>query len=189
MAGWLDQGLVINATALYITSTTPIDAGSSAAESVDNAADLVGRDVDITLPAVQYKTTTANVMGDMEVPIFGQLEDMVLTIHPHGLSAKSLAKLAEPGAKQLEIRWAQQWIDEGANQTLEAGKAYITAAPKVLAPELSLTAGNAAEYDLSYTVTKYKLVVGDTEVCDIDRISGVVKVNGVSDSKNPYSII
>jgi hypothetical protein len=128
-------------------------------------------------------------MGDMEVPIFGQLENMVLTIHPHGLSAKSVAKLTTPGAKQLEIWWAQQWIDQAANQTLEAGKAYITGTPQILMPELGLTAGNAAEFDVPFIVTKYKLVVGDTELCDIDRISGTVKVNGVEDSKNPYSII
>jgi len=189
MAGWLDQGLVINATAVYLTSTTPIEAGSTAAESVDNAAELLCRDSDVTLPAVRYKTTTANIMGDIEVPIFGQIENMLLTIHHHGFRAESMAKLCEPGAKQLEIKWAQQWINEAASQTLEAGTAYITGTSQELAPELALVAGNAAEHDTTFIVTKYKLVVGGVERIDVDRLSGIIKVNGVSDSRNPYSII
>ena len=175
---WVDQNLTVNGCTVYDYEKKPVNGE----EEVQAGAGAVMRDQTFTLPGVTPKTTTASLHGDMTVPIIGQYEDMEAILHYVGV-ASELAGLLKPGRHNLTVYWADQWIDEQADQALHGGVAYLTCTPKVLMPQIALNMGEAISFDIPYTVTAYKLFLqdedgnqGDDPIIEVDRLSGIFKV-------------
>ena len=77
--------------------------GAVLANTVYKDGELVGREVTVTLPNVNFVTAEHKAMGTVELPMLGQLEAMEAAVTKKGYD-KGLAKLAQPAAQNLEFR-------------------------------------------------------------------------------------
>lgn len=164
MGIWLDQNLTINANTLY-------------ANKIGGTQELVGKDAQITLPAVRNQTTDAALMGTFTVPILAQLENMEATIHHIGVVSR-IASLLGQESIELEMRWIQQVMTSDAAQKAVSGRAYITGYPQTVMPEIDIQPGQSVDLEMVYTVSKYKLVVEGEVLCNIDRVASILEIGG-----------
>lgn len=169
MGIWLDQNLTINANTLY-------------ANRIGEEQQLVGKDAQVTLPAVRNMTTDASLMGTFTVPILAQIENMDFTVHHIGV-VKRITSLLGQESIELEARWVQQIMSENAAQGTMAGKAFITGFPQTVVPEINVQPGQPVDLEIVYTVSKYKLVIDGEVLCNIDRIAGILQIG----DKNYYN--
>lgn len=161
---WIDQNLTVNANTLY-------------ANRIGDPQEFVGKDAQITLPSVTNMTTDANLMGNYKVPILGQIENMETAIHHIGVAYR-IKNLLGQESIELEARFVQQLMTSDAAQKTSSGKAYMTAVPQTVLPEISIQPGQPIDLEMVYTVTKYKLVIDGEVLCNIDRVAGILEIGG-----------
>lgn len=148
---------------------------------------LVARDVTLTLPTVTLKTAEHNAMGTIELPMLGQIEAMEASVTKKGYDPE-LARLAQPEAMDLEFRFVQDDISSDSSSTPEGCKAFMRAVPKVL-PGSDLDPGSVGDTQITFAVTRYQLFVGGLEVCLIDQLKGIQRINGTDYAKNINSLL
>jgi P2 family phage contractile tail tube protein len=165
MAGlWLDQNLTVNANSVY-------------ANSIGGKQEMVGKNVEVSLPEVKSKTVDAEAMGTLTVPVIGQLENMEMSIHHIGAD-HGLSKMLAQETMELEIRWIDQVMKDNGTQVTVGCKAFITANPQVAVPQISVKPGEAIDVEVTYTVTAYKLVRDGEVLWDINRLAGKYIIGG-----------
>ena len=96
---WLDQNLTVNANTVYVNT-------------VGGDQELVGKDVEISLPEIKNKTVDATAMGTISVPVISQFDNMEAKIHHIGVDL-GLAKMLAQETLEIEIRWVEQIMKEG----------------------------------------------------------------------------
>ncbi len=166
MAGlWLDQHLTVNANTVY-------------SNKIGEQQELVGKNVEIALPEVSSKTTDAEAMGTLTVPVLGQFENMEMTIHHIGVDY-GLAKMLSQETLEIEIRWADQVMKEDGSQSTVGCKAFITAFPNKVVPQITVKPGEAVDVEIPYTVTGYKMVADGKVLWDINRLTQKFVINDV----------
>ncbi|MDO5574435.1 MAG: phage major tail tube protein [bacterium] len=158
--------------------------GAINGDTVYNEGTLVAKDVKITLPEVTPATTEAKAMGTMELPMRGQIESMESSITRIGVDM-GLAKLMTMDSKTIEVRWAQEVTKADGSTNIEGCKAFLRCVPKVLMPGMDIEPGGSVETEIPLAVTRYQLYIGGQEVCCIDRLSQICRING----KDYYSEI
>lgn len=147
------------------------------ADTVYVLGKLVARNVTVTLPEVTHLLGTVNTaLGEQEIPLYGLTESMEATITKIGADM-GLAKLCELKSQTYEFRFIQQVTR--TNGKIEAGgcRAYIRGVPKVV-PALEINPGDAVECELPIAVTRYQLFVEGEEVCLVDKLAGICRING-----------
>ena len=149
--------------------------------------ELAARDVTVTLPSVNFLTAEHNAMGTMDLPIRSQIEAMEAAVTKKGYDAH-LAKLAMPEACDLEVRFVQSVIDADNTSKPEGCKAFMRAVPKTL-PGSDLETGSVGEPQITYAVSRYQLFVGGKEICLIDRLKGIMRINGKDYAKETNSLL
>ena len=161
--------------------------GAVLADTVYSDGELVAKDVTVTLPSVNYMTAEHKAMGTIELPMLGQIEAMEASVTKKGYDA-GLATLAQPTAKNLEIRFVQDVITaEGVSQP-EGCKAFLRAVPKTL-PGSDLEPGATGDTQVTFAVTRYQLIVGGKELCLVDQLKGIQRINGKDYAKSINSLL
>lgn len=148
---------------------------------------LVAKDAAVTLPEVTPITADIQAMGTMSLPMWQLLEDMELAITKIGID-KGMSKMLKPEALAVEIRWAQPDIDANASQKNVGCKAFIKAIPKII-PGTEFAVGEATENEVTMMVTRYQVFVNGEELWLIDRLAGIVRVDGSDYSSGVNSLL
>lgn len=161
--------------------------GAVLANTVYKDGVLVAKDVSLTLPSINYATAEHNAMGKIELPMLGQLEAMEATVTKKGYD-KELASLAKPEAMSLEFRFVQDSIGADNKSTQEGCKVFMRAVPKTL-PGADLEPGAVGETEITFAVTRYQLFVGGEELCLIDQLNGIQRINGTDYAKSINSLL
>lgn len=161
--------------------------GAVLADTVYKDGDLCARDVTVTLPSVTYLTAEHKAMGTVELPMLGQIEAMEAAVTKKGYDV-GLAKLAQPEAQNLEFRFVQDVIGSDNVSKPEGCKAFMRAVPKTL-PGSDLEPGAVGDTQITYAVTRYQLIVGGKEICLIDQLKGIQRINGKDYAKSINSLL
>lgn len=148
---------------------------------------LVAKDVTLTLPSVNYVTAEHNAMGKIELPMLGQIEAMEASVTKKGYDS-GLAKLAMPEAMSLEFRFVQDSIGSDNVATQEGCRVFMRAVPKTL-PGSDLEPGAVGDTQITFAVTRYQLFVGGEEICLIDQLNGIQRINGTDYAKSINSLL
>lgn len=149
--------------------------------------ELVAKDCVVTLPTVTLKTAEHSALGTIELPMLGQIDAMEASVTKKGYD-EALANLAMPEAMNLEFRFVQQVISSDNTSKEEGCKAFMRAVPKTL-PGSDLEPGSVGDTQITFAVTRYRLVVGGKEVCLIDQLNGIQRINGTDYAKNIQSLL
>lgn len=151
-------------------------AGPVLANSVYSGSTLVGRDATCTLPSITFQTSEFNAMGKMALPLAGMIEQMELSITKAGFDL-GMVNLMTPGSKSIELRWVGDTLKADGSSKKVAYKAFFVATPLGI-PGIGLTPGEVGDNELTFAVTRYRLIRDGVEVLLIDRLAGIFKVNG-----------
>lgn len=161
--------------------------GAILGSSVYKDGVLVARDITITLPDVSFATAEHKAMGTLELPMLGQLETMEASVTKTGYDS-GLAQLAQPEAQNLEFRFVQDVIGSDNVSKPEGCKAFMRCVPKIL-PGGDLEPGSKTEQQITFAVSRYQLIVGGLEICLIDQLKGILKINGKDYANSVYSLL
>ena len=161
--------------------------GAVLANTVYKDGILVAKDVNLTLPSVNYLTAEHNAMGKIELPMIGQIEAMEASVTKKGYDS-GLANLAKPEAINLEFRFVQDVIGSDNVSKPEGCKVFMRATPKTL-PGSDLEPGVVGDTQISFAVTRYQLIVGGEEICMIDQLKGIQRIYGKDYAKNITSLL
>jgi P2 family phage contractile tail tube protein len=161
--------------------------GAVLADTVYRDGELVAKDVVVTLPTVTYLTAEHNALGKIELPMLGQIEAMEASVTKKGYDT-GLAKLAQPEAMNLEFRFVQDVIGADNVAKPEGCKAFMRCVAKTL-PGSDLEPGAVGDTQVTFSVTRYQLIVGGEEICLIDQLAGQQKINGKDYAKSINSLL
>lgn len=150
--------------------------GPVVADTVYSEGKLVARDVSITLPEVNAKTTDVSAMGTLTMPIWQLIDHMEATVTKVGLD-NGFRRLITPQMKPLEFRFPQQVTDQAGNSKTVSCKAFIRGIPTKI-PGVGVNVAEAMEGEIPIAVTRYALYVDGEEYVMIDRLAGVIRIDG-----------
>lgn len=150
---------------------------------------LKARNTTITLPEVTHVLATIKTaLGEHEVPLYGLIESMESTIKKIGADY-GLASMLAMRQQTYEFRWAQQVSKtDGTNET-QGCKAFIRGIPKVAVPSIEVSVGEAVELEIPLSVSRYQLFVNGKELCLIDKIAGICRIDGVDYASSLDSLL
>ena len=161
--------------------------GAILADTVYVDGELVGKELTVTLPDVSFATAEHKAMGTLELPMLGQMEAMEASVTKTGYD-KGVAILAAPEAKNLEFRFVHDSINIDNVVTPEGCKAFMRGVPKIL-PGGDLEPGSKTEQQITFAVSRYQLIVGGFEICLIDKLKNILRINGKDYAKSINSLL
>lgn len=150
--------------------------GAVIADTVYLNGVLVGRDVEITLPAVEYATIDLAAMGTYSKPIPQLIEHMEASfgkIDP-GLWCENVNGAGE---NNIECRWAQDITTPNGGTRTIGLKAFLRGESANI-PEIGVVVGEASEPQNNVGLSKYAVFRDGKELFYIDRWAGVNRVGG-----------
>ena len=103
--------------------------GPIVADTVYVDGKLVAKDVAFTLPEVSPKTSTFAAMGDVEMPVPGNINAMEATITKIGVD-KGLGSMVKLQSKILEIRFVHDVKKGDGTTKVEGCKAFMRCTPR-----------------------------------------------------------
>lgn len=137
---------------------------------------LVARDVAATLPEVTPLTADVQATGTLTLPIWQLLENLELAITKIGQDS-GLRSMITPEAMAIELRFVQDVTGSDGNTKQVGCKAFIRGIPSKI-PGIGIEIGSASENECTYNCTRYQLYVDGEEMFLIDRLAGIVRING-----------
>ena len=159
MSKWLDIKSAVVADTVY----------------ADNV--LVAKDVSFTLPGLEFLTADVQAMGNMSVPLIGLIENMELAITKIGID-RGLSRMNRLKKQNFEFRWVQNVVKSDGSTSTEGCKAFVRTMPGSV-PETGVEVGSASEMENTYNVTRMQVYVAGAEVLCVDRLSQILRIDGV----------
>lgn len=150
--------------------------GPVVADTVYCENKLVARDVSATLPEVTATTADVQAMGALSLPVWQLVEHMETAITKIGVDL-GFASLIKPDMKTIELRWVQTVTDATGNTRNVGCKAFIKGIPNKI-PGVGLEIGAAIEGEITLATTRYNLFVDGNEICLVDKLAGICRING-----------
>ena len=157
MAKWLDIKGPVVADTVYADST------------------LVAKDVAFTLPGIEFLTADVQAMGNMTVPLIGLLENMELSITKIGV---------DNGLRRMNRLESRARVPLGSEcrkirriHRNRGCKAFVRTMPGSF-PELGVEVGSATEAENTYNVTRLQIYANGVEICCVDRLAQILRING-----------
>ena len=132
--------------------------------------------VEITVPEVEFTTIEVEGLGKIEVPNYASIEQLDLSLKYNGTSEKDV-KFVTPGLNTLEFRFVDGFIGENGKTINKGCKLFAKGYPKTI-PSLSVVKGEQSEKEVTYSVTRMQLMVAGKEIYLIDKLAGIVKIDG-----------
>lgn len=161
--------------------------GPVVADTVYYGDTLVARDVSVTLPEVAPQTADLVAMGTLSMPIWQLIDHMEAAITKIGIDM-GLRSLITPAMKMFEFRWVQTVTDADGVTKNVGCKAFIKGIPNKI-PGIGLEVGSVSENEVTIAVTRYLLNVDGKEMFLIDRLAGIVRVNGTDYAASIVSML
>lgn len=152
---------------------------------VDNQ--LVAKDVAFTLPGLEFLTADVQAMGNMTVPLIGLLENMELAITKIGID-KGFSRMNRLQKQNIEFRWVQNVVKSDGSVGTEGCKAFVRTLPGSL-PETGVEVGSPSEMENTYNVTRMQVYANGEEVLCVDRLSQILRVDGVDYMKKINNLL
>lgn len=150
--------------------------GPVVADTVYDGGQLVAKDTAFTLSGIELLTADVQAMGNMSVPLIGLIENMQATITKIGMD-KGLGRMNRLEKHNLEFRWVQNVVKADGSETVEGCKAFVRTMPGS-SPELSPEVGSALEGETVYNVTRMQIYIGSYELCCVDRLNQILRIDG-----------
>lgn len=166
------KNITVNATSIYVTDMGAADEDGAATPQ------KVGEDVEVTLPEIKAITTTASAMGDFDVPVIGQLENMEFKLHHTGVDA-NMTKLLKQKVLDIEVRFVQQVFNDDGTSSVIGCKAMLKVFPVNIAPEIGVKKGEVSDNEIAYGVIKYQMFCNGEELWNVDRLNHKLVIDGV----------
>lgn len=136
----------------------------------------VTMDAEITLPSIEHPTQTMQAMGDTDIVDQTRVNSMTTQISVEtGVQA---AKLFGYGVQNYVIRWAQELKQANGNFRLVPFIAYISGTPQSSGGE-QVSPGNNTTTQVTINTLKYRLLSDGKEIKFVDKLAGVLRINGV----------
>ena len=151
---------------------------------IDNL--LVAEDVTVSLPEIALQTVDLKAMGTMSVPI-PLTDDIEATITRIGFD-KGFAKALALKPMKFECRFAQNIVKQNGTTKVIGIKAFITGTPKTI-PGGDIEPGATFEGAIPISVKRYQLIVDGKEQTLIDKVQGILKINGHDYAKDISAVI
>ncbi|TCZ73055.1 phage tail protein [Paenibacillus albiflavus] len=136
---------------------------------------------DLQLPSIEKLTDTikgAGIMGEIDMPTFGQLGSMTLTVNNRADNPQ-YSMLSRPGEIKFEIAWVVDVFNSNDVKVgLQQNKVFITAVSKKYDMgklEVNSGADGSSEFEVYYL----RKIVDGKEVLLIDKFNYKYVVNGV----------
>lgn len=154
--------------------------GPVTADTTYVSGKLVARNTTVTLPEVKHvMATIQSALGEHEIPLQGLVEALEATIGKIGVD-EGLAAMLTMEAKTYEFRWVQQVTSTDGTSSVEGCKAFIRGIPKVAVPAIEVAPGESVEMEVPLSVSRYQLIVNGKEIVLIDKMAGILSINGVN---------
>lgn len=133
-------------------------------------------DAEVTLPQIVHPSYTMQCMGDMELADQTRVNAMTTGINCELSVIHS--KLLGKGVQSYVIRWAQEVKRDNGVFDLVPFVAYISGIPR---EDVSATVrpGESTTGTINIDTVKFRLVEDGTEIRYVDRLAGILKINGV----------
>lgn len=148
---------------------------------------MVARDVGITLPEITPQTAELKALGTLTMPMWSLLDNLEMTITKIGIDM-GLRSMITPKPLPMEARWIQA-VTDAAGITREVGcKAFVRGIPTKV-PGFGLTPGETTEAECTYTLYRYQLIVDGAELLLIDKLAGIVRINGQDYTAGIHSML
>ena len=149
-------------------------------EIYDDGVDLMGV-AKVKLPAITYPCVTiagAGMMGNMEVPMYGMVDNMTMDINWLSHTGDAV-RLAAPKKHQLDLRVVEEfWDVEGAEERVQPNKYVVLVRPKTMDPG-TVTPMSAADASGQYAVYYYAAYRDSEQLWEIDKRSMKCVILGV----------
>lgn len=136
---------------------------------------------DLQLPSIEKMTDTlkgSGIMGEIDLPTFGQVGSMTLTINNRADSAQ-YAMLSRPGEIKFEVIWAVDVFDSSNVKVgIQQHKAFMSGVNKKYDPgkvEIGAGSDGSSEFEIYY----FRKIVDGKEVLLVDKLNYKYVVNGV----------
>ena len=161
--------------------------GAVVADTVYVENKLVARDVSITLPEVTPMMVDVEATGTMSLPLWQRLENLEYSITKIGFDM-GLASMLATKSTQIEVRFVQDVTDANGATRQVGCKAFLKGVASSI-PGFELTPGEASENEITYSALRYNLFIDGKEICLIDRLASIVRINGVDYTKIMNSLL
>lgn len=161
--------------------------GPVVADTVYADGTLVAKDTTFTLPGIEFMTADVQAMGNMSVPLIGLLENMELAITKIGID-KGLSRMNRLKKQNFEFRWVQNVVKSDGSTSVEGCKAFVRTMPGSF-PETGVEVGSAPEQENTYNVTRVQIYANGVEMVCVDRLSQILRVDGVDYMKTINNLL
>ena len=148
--------------------------------------EVVAEDVKFTLPEVTFQTVEHQALGKIEVPI--PLTDAMEAGVTYIGFNKGLYKMLGLESNTFEFRFVQNETKKSGEQKNIGCKAFIKGIAKGI-PGGDLEIGSSFEGAITIAVMRYQLYVDGKEVVLVDKLKGILKINGKDYAKEINSLI
>lgn len=135
----------------------------------------------VQLPAIAFTCVTisgSGMMGNMEVPLYGMVDNMTTTINwltPHGDAVKLMA----PRKHQLDMRVAEEYWDvEQAEEGIWADRYVMIVRPKTTTPG-TVAPMTAADASGEYVVYYFAAYRNGEQLWEVDKRNMKCVIGGV----------
>lgn len=149
-------------------------------EIYEDSVNLLGV-AKVQLPSIAFPCVSisgAGMMGNMEVPLYGMVDSMSVTINwltPHG----DAVRLMSPKKHQLDMRVAEEfWDVEQAEVGVWADKYVMIVRPKSTAPG-TVAPMSAADPSSEYAVYYFAAYRDGEQLWEVDKRSMKCVIGGV----------
>lgn len=132
-------------------------------------------DAEVTLPSIEHPTSTIQAMGDTDIVDQTRVNSMTTNISCE--TGVLSAKLFGYGVQNYVIRFAQEMKEASGNFRLVPFVAYVSGTVQSDGGD-QLTPGNNTTKQLTINTLKYRLLCDGQEIKYIDKLAGILRING-----------
>lgn len=144
-----------------------------------------------TLPDVTAKTESisgySGMVGEISFPNWSELETMELSLKFSNYP-DSLKEYLTTGSVTVKLNWAESYVNKSGALAYDSYAATLSVFPANL-PGGDKKKGERSENEFKSQVKAYKLIKNGTEICDIDLLTGKVKIFGTDMATNMKSAL
>ena len=134
----------------------------------------------VTLPSIEKLTDTikgSGIIGEIDLPTYGQIGSMETEVATRTTNDKWGTLIT---ANEIEYRWVTDVVDPSTGKVaVDSHKAFLKVINKK-AEEGKLEPGSAQDGSASFEVIAYKRIINGNEIVNIDKLNGILAINGVN---------
>ncbi len=145
----------------------------------EDATEYLGM-AEATLPDLEFLTeemSGAGIGGNVEEIIIGHLSAMTTTLNFRTV-CKSAVKLLEPRVHKLDLRVAQQQMNNRTSETQASSLKHIMKVKPKKTALGKLAAASAADVSGEYAVSYYAMYMEGKKMIEVDQLNFICIING-----------